>query len=214
MILIFPLRNYVSLALLPALLCWGMAYKIQKPLLVFSSVYFIGIALFFLSSSISPSLSFPQFIVEKQTEFRQLEGSSEIVSEQLEPKFTSFAGYLPSAIDMALFRPHITEIKNLSYIPAIGEIVLTTLLFMLFLFYRKRDIIENKAINFFCVFFALSLLIIAGYTITFSGAIVRYRSLVLPLLITPLLCNIDWHKVLRKVKPMNGVRRHDDAQSS
>jgi hypothetical protein len=64
------------------------------------------------------------------------------------------------------------------------------------------------------MFFGLSLLMIAGYTITFSGAIVRYRSLVLPLLITPMLCNIDWRKLLNNVMPMKGMRRNDDAQST
>jgi hypothetical protein len=216
MILIFPLRNYVSLALLPALLCWGIAYKLKKkPLLIFVSVYIIGIALFFLSSHIHPSLSFPQFIVDKQIEFQGLEGSSEIMSQQLEPSFISFAKYLPSAIDMALFRPHITEIKNFSYIPAIGEILLLIILFLFFLFYRdNNNVKDNRAVNYFCLFFALSLVIIAGYTITFSGAIVRYRSLVLPLLITPLLCNINWNQLLRKVMPMIGLRRNDDAKSS
>ncbi|HEX8332283.1 MAG TPA: hypothetical protein VF622_06650 [Segetibacter sp.] len=212
-IFIFPLRNYVTLALLPALLCWSIAYKFERSsLVIFTSIYAIGIVLFFASTHIHPSLNFPQFIVEKQSEFRRLEGSSEINLQPLKPTFISFVEYFPSAIDMALFRPHINEIKNFSYIPAICEIILLVFLLILFLFFRNRNRIDNKKSNFFCIFFGLSLLIIAGYTITFSGAIVRYRSLALPLIITPLLCNIDWQKLLNRVMPIKGLRRNDDAQ--
>jgi hypothetical protein len=196
-VFIFPLRNYVTLALLPALLCWFVSYKLKRnAAVVFAFVYSLGIILFFLSSSISPFLDFPQFIVEKQIEFRQLEGSSEISLQPLEPTFFSFLKFFPSAIDMALFRPHITEFKNFSYIPAICEIMLFVVVGLMFSLYRKRKEDDQKTLNLFCMSFGLSLLIVAGYTITFSGAIVRYRSLVLPLIITPILCNIDWKKIL------------------
>jgi cadmium resistance protein CadD (predicted permease) len=73
---------------------------------------------------------------------------------------------------------------------------------ILCLFYRDKSIKVDKPTILFCIFLGLSLLLIAGYTITFSGAIVRYRSVVFPFLITPLLCAIDWKSMLKKVLPM------------
>jgi hypothetical protein len=202
-VFIFPLRNYVSLALIPALFCWAISYRwYRKSLLIFSTVYSVGVAFFFVAPQIHPSLNFAQFIVDKQAEFRQLDGSSEIFVQELEPTFSSFVKFFPSAIDMALFRPHVTEIKNFSYMPAICEILLMIFLAILCLFYRDKSIKVDKPTILFCIFLGLSLLLIAGYTITFSGAIVRYRSVVFPFLITPLLCAVDWKSMLKKVLPM------------
>lgn len=212
-IFIFPLRNYVALAVVPALFSWWLANRYKtKTTLIFCIVYSVGIGLFFVAPAIHPALDFPAFIANKQAEFVALDGGSEIHFQPLQPNFKSFINFFPSAADMALFRPHITEVKSLTFMPAIAEIFLMVLLFVLFLFYRNKSDEGDRSINFFCIFFGLTLLIIAGYTITFTGAIVRYRSLVLPFLITPLICNIDWKRMLNNVRPMKGMRRNDDAQ--
>lgn len=209
-IFIFPLRNYVALALLPALLCWALSYRSKnKTTLIFASVYLCGIVLFFAASSLHPAFDFPQFITSKQAEFVALDGGSEIHFQPLQPTLVSFIKFFPSALDMALFRPHITELKSYSFLPAIAEIFLLVTLVVLFLFFRGRDNNTQKPFIFYCIFLSVSLLIIAGYTITFSGAIVRYRSLVLPFLITPLICKIDWKLLLNKVMPTKGLRRND-----
>jgi hypothetical protein len=38
-----------------------------------------------------------------------------------------------------------------------------------------------------------------GYSVNSLGAIVRYRSLMLPLLLTPLLATTDWKRIARKL---------------
>lgn len=187
-LLIFGLRNYIALALLPGLACWALALKYPgKTSWIFIGVYLAGIIMFFAGPHISESLNFPERIVQKQQEFHQLSGESKIDVRELRPTAGSFIDYLPTALDMAFLRPHISEARNLSYLPAAIE-NLVVLLLMLFsavaLFIRKG---KSEALTWFLLFFAGSILLIAGYTIPFSGAIVRYRSYALPFLITPLL---------------------------
>ena len=66
----------------------------------------------------------------------------------------------------------------------------------LFLFYKKKkdQSPQQTAFIIFCICFSISFLLIAGYTITFSGAIVRYRAVVLPFVFIPALVRINLMK--------------------
>lgn len=200
--LLFFLRNYVALALMIALFTWFIATKIKKVFLVFVSIYLLVIAAFFIVPKINTQLNFPEIIVLKQQDFSKLTGGSEVVISKLQPNFKSFVQYFPHALDMAFVRPHITELKNKSYIPAIAEIILFFIVLIFSIIYRNKNL-KIQPIVFASIFFSLTLLIIAGYTVTFSGAIVRYRSLALPFLLTPLIGFFDWNKVNKIFKQSN-----------
>src|SRR5689334_4544603 len=115
LITLFALRNYVVFLLLPALLIWFLAERSPRKAIQFViAVYSVCILLFFLSSKISSQIDFPNYIIQKQEEFKQLSGNSEIPIPPLENNFLSFIKFIPAAIDIAFFRPHITELHNLS----------------------------------------------------------------------------------------------------
>lgn len=197
-LLIFVLRNYVLLALLPALGCWYICTKWPvKSGVVFSIVYITGILLFFVSPYISHSVNLPGFVVDKQHEFLKLEASSVLKIPVLEPTLKSFIQYFPYAFDMIFFRPHFTEIKNVSYLPAVTEVIFLVLLFVFILFKTRLRYLHNPQILFF-IFFSLTVLFICGYIVPYSGAIVRYRSLLFPFLFTPLLAGALLEKQLIK----------------
>ncbi len=199
MLVIFALRNYVALALLPALLGWmlGMSWP-KRSKYIFPLIYLSGILLFFLLPIIIPALNFPAFLSEKQHEFIALAGGSEVNVVPLKPTFAGYLNYLPSALDMAFFQPHISGAKSISSLLAFLEMSLFCLLTLLFVaFPKKKQTIPPLVWCFF--YFSLSILIIAGYTITFSGAIVRYRSFVLPFVVAPLLCMIDFNTLQQKL---------------
>jgi hypothetical protein len=63
-----------------------------------------------------------------------LQGNSQITSKALHPSPVGFLAYLPTALDVAFLRPHLTEIKNLSYIPAAAEVLLLIVIILSFLF--------------------------------------------------------------------------------
>ncbi len=193
--LIFLFRSYVALALLPALFSWWLCLRFQKnSLLTFTSVYFVGIALFFLSPFISSSLNFPLFLASKQHEFLLLSGGSGLPVKPLDPDFLSFIWYLPTALDIGFFRPHISAAKNPASLLALIELWMIGLLFILALFFPLKNQHRNP-FTLFLFFFGISLLLIAGYTVTFTGALVRYRSFALPFIVLPIITSINFQAI-------------------
>lgn len=190
--LLFSLRNYILFALVPALVCWRLTemYPDRKTIIILT-FYSIGVICFFIIPLIIPSVNPPFFLAAKQHEFLLLAGDSQVQTKALQPTFPGFIAFLPHALDMAFLRPHPYEFKNLSYVPAIIENVLLIILMSYsIIYFHKKTHIPPLVICFFM--FSISVLLITGYTIPFVGATVRYRSLVLPLLITPLLCMADF----------------------
>lgn len=56
---------------------------------------------------------------------------------------------------------------------------------------------------YYGIFFTLSMYLVIGYTIPILGAIVRYRSIYFPFIITPIACLIDLNKLKSKVYYLN-----------
>lgn len=199
-IFIFLLRNFVLLALIPGIIGWVICEKCKaKPIVIFSSVYAVSILLFFLVGEFIPSLNLPEYVVEKQLAFKSLEkANSAIDINLLEPTVKSFAVNLPQAFANSLFRPFITDGKTLKFLYLLAlEIVLYELLFVVFLFFKRDNskFFDNPFIVF-GLFFSFSLLLLIGYTTPILGAIVRYRSVYLPFIFTPVLCGINIQKLL------------------
>lgn len=193
-IMVFALRNYISLLLLPALLVWWLCkFYPEKRWKWIALVYGGGLIFFFTAPYISSSLDFPQYIIDKQKEFIELGGNSQLGYPALQPGIIGFLSYLPYALDTTLLRPHFTETGNLAYLPAIAENFIFTG-FIIFLSV-KLGITKNKSGNkkivsssfvIFCFCFAISSLLLTGYTVTLTGAVVRYRALFLPFIFAPL----------------------------
>jgi hypothetical protein len=193
--LIFPLRNYVALATLPALVAWWWAAKNPAhSWRRFAIVYALSGIAFFGLPFLNKSLNFPQVLVNKQAEFFQLKGTSLIAKDTLQDNALSYAKLLPQSINHAFLRPYITEAKKPTYVPAALEVIGSLGLVLLFLFCRKKFNAAQPLIPAL-LFLSISLLLLVGYTIPFLAAIVRYRSIYLPFLLLPLLIHVDWARV-------------------
>ena len=196
MILILTLRNFIIVIILPAILAWLLASRWPKfGLLIFSSLYlFFGI-LFFTLRYIDTRLDFPQAVVNKQQEFMQLKGgNSTIPIKQLQPTAISFLKTTPQAINLSTIRPYPSDVRHILSLAAAIEINALLLMFFLFLFFRT-DGNRSKNLAYFCLFFSFSLLLAIGFSVNNLGAIVRYRSIIMPLLIIPMAAQIDWSKL-------------------
>lgn len=194
MILIFLLRNYVFMALIPALVAWLISRKTpQYTVAIFSIIYFTGILLFFVTGNIFPSLNFTQIVAERQHAFIQFGGGSAIETVALQPNFLSFARFFPTAVDHAFLRPNLSDFHKLSYLPFIGETMLFICLFLLWIIFPKKT--RNRPAFYFFLFFSVSMLLAIGYTITNLGALVRYRSLYLLLLMLLFGSHIQWKRI-------------------
>ena len=196
--MIFLIRNFIFLALVPALFAWILSVKAKWPLvLTFASVYLLTGLLFFNISSIINKINPPEIITKKQSEYINLKpAATQIELTPLQPTFKSFAANTAQALNHSFLRPYVWELPVKSVLPSGIELFLYQLMFILFLFFRRKDFSPvDKPFLFFAIFFTLTVFLIIGYIVPNLGSLVRYRSLYLPLLITPILCYLDWNKL-------------------
>nr|MBA2746384.1 hypothetical protein [Flavisolibacter sp.] len=165
-----------------------------RPVVVFSAAYLLFLIVFFTGKFIHPKLDFPNAVAIKQEEFMSLGGGSAVEVKKVPPNLAGFITHAPQAFSLSVLRPFPTDVRHLLSLAAAVEVNLLLLLFLFFLFWRTR----GRGINaflLFCFFFSFSLLMVIGYSVNVLGAIVRYRSIVLPFLIVPLAAYIDWKKI-------------------
>lgn len=114
LILIFLLRSYGMLALIPAIIALLITYSMKiAPLKSFVTVYTITIATFFLSGLILVGISFPQKIIDTRLHFQSMSGTSRLHQTDLRPGFGSFFTHIPEALDHAVLRPYLWQAKSL-----------------------------------------------------------------------------------------------------
>ncbi len=198
LLLVLALRNFIVFILVPALMAWLLASKWPKyGLAIFSSLYLLFGILFFTARYVNPKLDFPQAVVNKQQEFKKLEaGGSTIPMKDVEPTIISFLKSTPQAITLSIIRPYPSDVRHILSLAAAIEINSLLLMFVLFVFWRTNtNSYTSKNLMYFCVFFAMTLLLAIGFSVNNLGAIVRYRSIIIPLLVIPMAAQINWNHV-------------------
>lgn len=196
LLLVLALRNFLILPFLPALLAWTLAARMKtKPWALFAVVYFFAGVLFFTAKFLHPRLNFPEEVVSRQQAFLHLVGGASAVEvTQLEPTFGSFAQNMPQAVALSMIRPYPSDVRHLLSLTAAIEINSLLLLVAVCLFFRKRKQ-RASPLLLFCLAFSFSVLLMIGYTVNILGAIVRYRSIVMTLLIVPVVGIADWARI-------------------
>jgi len=212
LLLILALRNFIIILILPAMLAWLLANRRPRyGLAIFSSLYLLFGILFFTARYLHPRLDFPQAVVNKQQAFKQLtEGGSTIPMKDLEPTAISFLKNTPQAINLSTIRPYPSDVRHILSLAAAIEINALLFHFILFLVWRTNgNGNASKNFMYFCVFFSISLLMAIGFSVNNLGAIVRYRSVVMPLLVIPMAAQIDWKRlgsiIFNNIKNKNNV---------
>jgi hypothetical protein len=210
LLLILILRNFLIVIIIPALIAWLLAAKFPKHgLAIFTGCYLFFIVIFFTAKFIHPNLNFPQAVVKKQQEFLMLTGGSAVPIKELKPTVGSFLINTPQAFNLSIIRPYPSDVKHILSLAAAAEINLLLFCFLIFLIWRTNGI-RDKNFIYFCLFFSFSLLLTIGYTVNFLGAIVRYRSIVFPFLVVPMVCRINWEKLANfvggNIKNKNNIR--------
>lgn len=196
LLLILVLRNFLIVILIPGIIIWLLANRRPKySLAIFSFSYIVLSILFFTIRYIDPRLDFPQAVVNKQHDFLSLQGGiSNIPLDELYPNAASFLKTTPQAITNSIIRPYPSDVHHILSLAAAIETDCLLLVFLLFLIYRHNGF-RSKSFVYFCVFFSLSLLLAIGFSVNNLGAIVRYRSIILPLLVAPMAAQIDWRRL-------------------
>ena len=187
---LFLLRNYVLLAIIPVLFAWWLTVKFYK----FKYIIFVGTILsclttFFFSSKIHFTNSISNSVVQKHNEFQQLTGNTKILTPVLENNSRSIIHYFPFSLKTAFFYP----IPNTSISKAVLINSLENYLYLLIaiigIYYGfKRKNIHPLLLSF--IGFSFLMYIFIGYTVCFSAAIVRYRDIILPFFVLPFVLTI------------------------
>lgn len=191
------LRNFILIILFPALLAWIIASRWPRYRSVsFAGLYVFFCILFFTLRYLNPKFDFPQAVVDKQQAFiGTVGGNTSIPIKQLKPTVVSFLTNTPQAITLSTVRPYPNDIHHLLSMAAALEIAAILTIFLLFIFFHHK--VKRKApdVVYFCLYFSLSLLLAIGFSVNNLGAIVRYRSIIFPLLIVVLLISVDWKRI-------------------
>lgn len=195
---IFFFRNFVVMALLPALLAWIIAEgKGFSPVKPFAFVYIAALVLFFTIQYLLPSINLQEYVVQKQANFFALEkGNTTIQTDTLSATPASFLSSAPQAVQHGLLRPFITDVKlSKMLLPLSIELTFYEILILLFFLYRSPRFSFNRPFVLFSLVLGFSLCLIIGYTVPVIGAIVRYRSIYLPFITGPFILGIDWNRL-------------------
>lgn len=194
LLIIFLFRNYVAMALVPALTAWIIAAKKASPYKVFAAIYAVSLLLFFSIQYVFPRANLPLYVVKKQADFFALEkGNTSIPTDTLQPNFVSFLQAAPQAMQHGFLRPFVTDIKlSRMLLPLSLELIFCQLLVITFFLTRKKPFSFRQPFVLFCLCFAVSMCLIIGYIVPVIGAIVRYRSIYLPFFILPFVAGASW----------------------
>ena len=199
-LLISLFRNYVLVALIPAMIIAILSRRLTwNRWAIFAGSYLVFMCLFFATRISDSPLNLPAAVVQRKADFALLEpGNTAVAMNELQPDLQSFAQNLPHAINHYLFRPYLWEFKQPAILFTAVELFVYHLLILLFIFFPKKKDGPIHPYNIFGLALLLNMMLIIGYTIPNIGAIVRYRSIFWVFLICPLLCNINWKRLLKQ----------------
>ena len=192
------IRNFIAVIALPFAVAWFISsrYKI-KPAFVFPvMILVVGAAIctmHFSSEKYDPL----RVVVQKQQSFFALStASTAYYNDTLTPSIRSFVTATPKALAHAYLSPYPGEFDRL-YIN-LFSIELTAYLLVLFLWvlFPLRTGAGSNPFIFFCFLFTFTVFLFSGYITPAAGALIRYRSIYLPFIITPLLAGINWKRIL------------------
>ena len=185
------IRNFVALAIIPASIGFICCFYIKKNgLIIFTSVYLACFILLLLIHAAYPAINPLQIIVQRQQDFIDLpNASSQLEAINLEPTIKSFIIHAPKAIANGFLRPAIWNAETRFLIPLAIELHIYMLLALLMFIFYKRSESHGKYFLYWGQFVAFSMILLTGYIVPNTGSLVRYRSLYLPFIITPIL----WH---------------------
>jgi hypothetical protein len=180
--LLFFFKYLIAATFCGALVLYSLFSRYpNRKLLISAAGVFIAISLFFGLRNLHPRLNFPHIIIERRIEFSDLEANSALKMRTLTPDIISFTKALPEAIRNVLFRPLPGEEGKVFYNLFAIELLLfwAIICWMGFRSYRSGHW-DPQPVTLAIFLFSLANLLIIGFTITNTGAIIRYRSIFMP----------------------------------
>lgn len=200
-LLIFLIRNYLAVILIPlAILYLISKRKLLNPLRVFGLGAMAGSLLLLTLHLAGPKFSVFRIMAERQEDFAELPpAGSDIQKPALSAKTGVFIQTLPSALKDGFLQPLIWK----SPLSLLGFSIEWLVIWILFLTgvvkWKTGGSGPDPTLGIFSWMLCFCLFLITGYIVNNLGAIVRYRSIYLPLLVFPVLQQLNIHIKLKNI---------------
>jgi len=189
---ILMIRNYILIALLPSAIAIILTLKLKWKTItafIFSYVSFIIISL--ILTYAFPGSGPLDIIARKHEAFYELDiARSQLPMFALSPDIFSFIANSPSAITNTFFSPFIWQTANKYHLFFSIELLTYWIIVITFLFRKRKNPFSPYYLFLIC--FCLIGLLFIGYIVPNAGSIIRYRSLYLPLLLTPIIASLSY----------------------
>ncbi len=181
---LLAIRYFYFLIFLPLFILYYFTRKYKRALVYFVGVTVFSIGIFLFVGRLSPKYNLMRLVVNKQEEFISTKGYSDLETPVLTPTASSFIRNFPTALDHIFIEPIPQASKNLKYAITALDSILILFLLLFALYHTKRRYINNPY-YLLILFYSLLCLVFIGYTIPNLGALVRYES---PFMCLLLLC--------------------------
>jgi hypothetical protein len=160
----------------------SMGKKETSPLF-FNRIFLAAIIVFGLSLFLPPAYQLSGPLRHAQQSFFLLKGNTRYGLDSLKPGPISFLKVLPQAVANSALRPYPWEGKNLLQSVSSIEVLFLIAGVIYFLLGPRPKHQIGHPIYWLFLYYGVSLFILIGYTVPFPGAIVRYRSIPLLMLV-------------------------------
>lgn len=192
LMMIFLVRNYLAVVVFPISILYITTARLNLNAGKFYAIVLSTALLVLLLLPLAgPKFSIFRIIAERQQDFADLPpAGSDIKKVTLEATPASFLRQFPVAVKDGFLRPTLWE-TPLSLLGFTLEwmTIITLYFFAIFFWLRRRSPVDINLL-FFTLVICCSMILMTGYIVNNLGAIVRYRSIYLPILIYPALLSI------------------------
>jgi hypothetical protein len=194
--MILLMRNFLAMALIPATLGFVLSNKFKmKPVIVYGIIYMSALTFIIISDLFSLPFQPLRIISDRQAEFLKLpKAHSQIELTNLTTDLKSFSKNFPEAIDHGFLQPHFWEVHHWTGIVASMEWIILFLLPLIWVLLSRKKADTHSHFIWFGFAVAFTMFIMIGYIIPNINSIVRYKSIYLPFIITPIICLVRLDK--------------------
>jgi len=221
--IIFSIKKYILLCFLPAAILWVYLSNLSRIRSIVSRVLLVPfvIGIIILSgywAVLKVGESDERYSLSKIPETARITaydigfwtgrnaGSTYTLGE-LDGTFSNMFSKAPQAINVALFRPYLWEVRNpLMFISAIESFVI--LLFTMYVFFVQRHVFFKMLLDpnvIFCLLFCLTFAFAVGISTYNFGTLSRYRIPMLPFYVMALVLMFNYLKRERKFEELEST---------
>lgn len=191
LLLLLAMRYFYFLVFIPFYVLYWLTQKSSKALAAFIGMSLFIVLLFLLSGTVSSRYNALGLVVNKQQQFLMKKGYSDMQTPILENSPQSFIQNLPTALNHIFIEPLPHFGKLLKYdITALDSLIVLFLIVLALVGIRKKH--TSSSYLLLLLFYSIFCLTFIGYTIPNLGALVRYESPFICLLLLSMFGLGDW----------------------